>query len=183
MHPAGIKFGLSHGLLELNGADVVLSGHFLESISEMARRKVQRRKRVMGIWDEAVRAGLQRNIAQSFNAPRQEYVPFFTGLDRIVLETLMPIAEKAKMGRREGKYFFTNRTFWDRFRRDVRRPHMRLEAAAAWRLHFRETYAVVRQLCAENTPENMRHAELLALCQLDGWDRSPNKLTIEDFLA
>jgi hypothetical protein len=28
----------------------------------------------------------------------------------------------------------------------------------------------------------MRHAELLALCQLDNWDRSPNKLTIEDFL-
>ncbi len=182
MHPAGIKFGLSHGLLELNGADVVLSGRFLESISEMASRKVQRRKRVMGIWDEAVRAGLNRTIV-SFTGPRQEYVPFFTGLDRIVLQTLMPIAEKAKIGRREGKYFFTDRTFWARFRKDVRRPHMRLEAAAAWRLHFRETYAVIRQLCAEHTPENMRHAELLALCQLDGWDRSPNKLTLDDLLA
>ena len=52
MHPAGIKFGLSHGLLELNGADVVLSGAFLESISEMARRKVRRRKRVMGIRND-----------------------------------------------------------------------------------------------------------------------------------
>jgi len=182
MHPAGIKFGLSHGLLELNGADVVLSGRFLESISEMARRKVQRRKRVMGIWDEAVRAGLYRTIV-SFTGPRQEYVPFFTGLDRIVLQTLMPIAEKAKIGRRDGKYFFADRTFWERFRKDVRRPHMRLEASASWRLHFRETYAVIRQLCAEHTPENMRHAELLALCQLDGWDRSPNKLTLDDLLA
>jgi hypothetical protein len=182
MHPAGIKFGLSHGLLELNRADVVLSGRFLESISEMARRKVQRRKRVMGIWDKAVHAALCQTI-ESFNAPRQEYVPFFTGLDRIVLESLMPIAEKAKMGHREGRHFFTDPTFWARFRTDVRRPHMRKEPGAAWRLQFRETYAVVKQLCAEHSPENMRHAELLALCQLDSWDRSPNKLTLDDLLA
>ena len=58
MHPAGIKFGLSHGLLELSGAGVVLSPPLLESISEMARRKVRRRKRVMWIWDEAVSAGI-----------------------------------------------------------------------------------------------------------------------------
>lgn len=59
---------------------------------------------------------------------------------------------------------------------------MKLEESLAWRLHFRETLAVVRQLLAENSPENLRHAELIALCQLDNWDHSPNKLTIEDFL-
>src|SRR2546426_6176760 len=32
-------------------------------------------------------------------APRQEFVPFFTGLDRLIFETLMPIAEKAKIER------------------------------------------------------------------------------------
>ena len=97
MHPAGIKFGLSHGLLELNGADVVLSGQFLESISAMARRKIRRRKRVIGIWDEAVHAAL-RAILVNWTEPRSEYVPFFTGLDRVVMETMMPIAEKATIG-------------------------------------------------------------------------------------
>jgi len=182
MHPAGIKFGLSHGLLELNGADVVLSGAFLESISEMARRKVRRRKRVMGIWDEAVSAGL-RKVFVSSTAPRQEVTPFFTGLDRMIMESLMPIAEKARMGQRRGRYFFTSNMFFAKFRKDVRRPHMRNEPGAAWRLHFRETYALIKEFCAEHSPENLRHAELLALCQLEGWDRSPNKLTIEDFLV
>jgi len=182
MHPAGIKFGLSHGLLEFNRADVVLSGRFLESISQMARRKVQRRKRVIGIWDEAVRAALCTMLT-SWTDPRQEYVPFFTGLDRIVMETMMPIAEKARIGRREGRYFFTDKTFFARYRKDVRRPHMRLEASASWRLFFRETYAIIKQLCAEHSPENLRHAELLTLCQLDSWNRSPNKLTIDDFLV
>ena len=181
MHPAGIKFGLSHGLLELSGADVVLSGALLENISELARRKIQRRKRVTWIWDEAVNAGVQK-ILVSITAPRQEVVPFFTGLDRIVFATMGPIAEKAKITERYGKSFGAEHTFYRKMRQDIRRPHMRLEANLAWRLHFRETYALIRTLLAEYSPENMRHAELLTLCQLDGWNRSPNKLTIDDFL-
>jgi hypothetical protein len=182
MHPAGIKFGLSQGLLELNRADVVLSGPFLESISEMARNKIQRRKRVLWIWDEVVQAGLCR-VFVSAPAPRQESTPFFTGLDRIVLETMMPIAERAKIGHREGRNFFTDQTLWARFRKDLRRPHMRKEPSAAWRQQFRETYAAIKELCAEHSPENLRHAELLALCQINGWDLRPNKPTIDDFLA
>ena len=89
MHPGGIKFGLSHGLLELNGAGVVLSPPLLESISGMVRRKIRRRKRVIWIWDEAVAAGLGKVLAR-IDAPRQEYVPFYTGLDRIIFETMMP---------------------------------------------------------------------------------------------
>lgn len=171
MHPGGIKFGLSHGLLELNGGDVVLSRQLLESISEMARRKVRRRKRVIWIWEEAVHAGITKMLV-TFTDPRQEYVPFFTGLDRIIFETMMPIAEKAKIAERIGKHFFAERTFYRRFRTDIRRPHMRLEANAAWRLLFRETYAMIRQLLVEYSPESIRHAELLALCQINAWDLS-----------
>ena len=181
MHPAGIKFGLSHGLLELDGSRVVLSPPLVESISAMARHKVQRRKRVLWIWDEAVAAGL-RNLPVRIDGPRQEYVPFYTGLDRIIFETLGPIAEQAMIAERYGKYFSSEHTFYRKMRQDIRRPHMRLEANLAWRLHFRETLALIRQLLTQYSPENMRHAELLALCQLDNWDRSPNKLTIEDFL-
>ena len=181
MHPAGIKFGLSHGLLQLSGDGAVLSPPLLESISEMARHKVRRRKRVIWIWEEAVAAGL-RKVLLRIDAPRQEVVPFYTGLDRIIFETMMPIAEKAKIAERYGKHFFSEHTFYKKFRNDIRRPHMRLEANLAWRLHFRETLALIRQLLAQYSPEDMRHAELLALCQLDNWNRSPNKLTIEDFL-
>src|SRR2546425_2203289 len=129
MHPAGIKFGLSHGLLELSGAGVVLSPLFLESIAEMARRKVRRRKRVVWIWDEAVGAGIRKMFVSS-TAPRQEIVPFFTGLDRIVLQTMMPIAEKAKIGHRHGAHFFSDWTFYSRYRQDVRRPNMWKEPGA-----------------------------------------------------
>jgi hypothetical protein len=181
MHPAGIKFGLAHGLLEFSGGAVTLSPPLLESISEMARRKVRRRKRVIGIWEEAVAAGLRKMLFE-IDAPRQEYVPFYTGLDRVIFETMGPIAEKAKIAERYGRHFSSEHTFYRKFRQDIRRPHMRLEAGPSWRLLFRESLGLIKQLLAEYSPEDMRHAELLALCQLDNWDRSPNKLTIEDFL-
>lgn len=182
MHPAGIKFGLSHGLLELRGADVVLSGRLLENISELARRKVQRRKRVVWVWDDAVNAGVRDLLPIVLDAPRQEFVPFFTGLDRIIFETMGPIAEKARIAARYGRRFYSEPTFYRKMRQDIQRPHMRLEPTLSYRLHFRETLAVVRELLAQHSPQDARHAELIALCQLDGWDHSPNKLTIDDFL-
>ena len=182
MHPAGIKFGLSLGLLQLEGSGVFLSTPLLESISSMARRKVQRRKRVIWIWDDAVTAGLHKLMPLCIEAPRQEFVPFYTGLDGIIFDTLGPVAERAQIAMRYGRRFSSNPLFYRKMRQDIRRPHMRLEANLAWRLHFRETLAVTRSQLAEYSPEDIRHAELIALCQLDNWDHSPNKLTIEDFL-
>ena len=54
MHPGGIKFGLSQDLLELRGADVVVSARFLENISAIARRWIRRRKRAMPQWEDIV---------------------------------------------------------------------------------------------------------------------------------
>jgi hypothetical protein len=71
MHPGGIGFGLSQGLLELNGDKVVVSAPFLKQLSEIARRWVRRRKRVMDVFDdtrfrvEEAAIGLRRSLAVS----------------------------------------------------------------------------------------------------------------------
>ena len=39
MHPSGIQFGLSRGLLQLRGEEVLLSDQLLEAISLEARRE------------------------------------------------------------------------------------------------------------------------------------------------
>jgi hypothetical protein len=182
MHPSGIKFGLSQGLLELNGADVVVSGPFLENLSEMARHWIRRRKRVTFIWRDVVTSGLRR-MPYSLNVPSRELVPFYTGLDRIVFESMMPIAEQVGMGSRNGRHFFAGKTLWDRFRKDIRRPHMRYEESMAWRLHFRETYAAIKGLCKENAPEHLRHAELLALCQINNWMTERENQAMADLLG
>src|SRR6476646_10509201 len=116
MHPGGIKFGLSTGLLEFRSADVVASERLLESVSGEARRRIKIGKRVPGIyiWDHVVSHGI-RNVFEQTSAPRQEVVPFFTGLDRVLCVTLMFLAEKAGIGRKVGREFLIGNMFWDEF--------------------------------------------------------------------
>jgi len=44
MHPSGVHFGLSRGLLQLRGQEVLLSDPLLEAISVEAQLRVQLRK-------------------------------------------------------------------------------------------------------------------------------------------
>jgi hypothetical protein len=180
MHPAGIKFGLSQGLLELRGAEVVVSGRFLENLSEMARRRIQRRKRVMCIWDEVVASGLRRTPYSLTDVPRQEIVPFFTGLDRVILISMMPLAEEIQMGRRYGSKYFISQVAGI-LNRDTRRCHARTRNEA-WRFRFRQIYAAIIGLCKEYAPEHLRHAELLALCELNTWQTERENLAWAEFV-
>lgn len=165
MHPAGIKFGLSAGLLELRRADVAVSDQLLESISKEARRRIKIGRRIPAIyiWDHVVSHGI-RNVFEQTTAPRQEVVPFFTGLDRILNETLMFLAEKAGIGRKVEREFLIGRAFWDDFGERVGRLEPLAEGIDEVRkLFFLECCNAVRSLCTQNDPENARHADLIAL--------------------
>jgi hypothetical protein len=180
MHPAGIKFGLSQGLLELRGAEVVVSGAFLENLSAMARRKIRRRKRVMCIWDEVLASGLRHTPYSLTGVPRQEFVPFYTGMERIIFQSVMPIAEQIQMGRRLGHRHFIADALYARLNRDLRRYHARTRNEA-WRIRFRQIYAAIISLCKEHAPEHLRHAELLALCELNRWQTYRENLRMDKF--
>jgi len=164
VHPAGIKFGLSEGLLQLRGADVVVSDQLFESISSEARRRIKLGRRVDGslIWDHVVNRGLCK-VFQQTSAPRQEVVPFFMALDRVIRESLMPLAERAQIGRKIGRDFIAQPAFDDEFRDRILRLDFGHDVTVARKLLFRESCDTVRMLCAQHDPENTQHADLLAL--------------------
>ena len=164
MHPAGIKFGLSLDLLQLRGAAVVVADQLLESISVEARRRIHEGEPVTGtdIWDEVVNEGLGK-VFERTDAPRQEVVPFFLGLDRVLSETLMPLAERAGMGRKIGREFLIDKAFWDEFGERIRGLQLTDDMIEARNLFFRECCNTVRILCVQHDPDNARHADLLAL--------------------
>lgn len=164
MHPAGIKFGLSNDLLQLRRADVVVSDPLLESISAEARRRIHEGEPVTGtdIWDEVVNEGLA-NVFERTDAPRQEVVPFFMGLDRVVCESLMPFAERAGIGRKIGREFLIERAFWDEFGEQIRRLELSQDMIAVRKLFFRECRNTVKTLCALHDPDSTRHADLVAM--------------------
>jgi len=164
VHPAGIKFGLSLDLLQLRGAAVVVADQLLESISVEARRRIHEGEPVTGtdIWDEVVNEGLGK-VFERTDAPRQEVVPFLLGLDRVLSETLMPLAERAGMGRKIGREFLIDKAFWDEFGERIRGLQLTDDMIEARKLFFRECCNTVRILCVQHDPDNARHADLLAL--------------------
>jgi len=131
MHPGGIKFGLSQDLLELRGAHVVVSARFLENISAIARRWIRRRKRAMPQWEDIVGEALYSTPYSLEGSTRQEHVPFYMGLDRVILQTMMPIAEEAGMGKRSGDKYFVSSELITRVSKDTRSIHAPTLTAAA----------------------------------------------------
>jgi hypothetical protein len=82
MSPSRVQFGLSQGLLQLQGAAVLLSDQLLEMISIEAQAHAYLRKSpIQGnfLVDITVRAA--QNALENRNGGRQqEIVPFFAGL-------------------------------------------------------------------------------------------------------
>jgi len=181
MHPGGIKFGFSQDLLELRCADVVVSARFLENISAIARRWIRRRKRAMPQWEDIVGEALYSTPYSLEGSTRQEHVPFYMGLDRVILPTMMPIAEEAGMGKRSDDKYVVSSELITRVNKDTRSIHAPTLTAAG-RVRFRKIYTNIICLCRENAPQHLRHAELLAICELNRWMTWRENRRVDEFM-
>ena len=79
MHPSGVQFGLSRGLLQLRGEEILLSDQLVETISLQAQMYLQLgRPAIRGnfLVDITVRAA-QDGLGNHYQGRREEIVPFF----------------------------------------------------------------------------------------------------------
>ena len=79
MHPSGVQFGLSRGLLQRRGEEILLSDQLLETISRQAQMHVQLgRPAIRGnfLVDITVRAA-QDALGNHYQGRREEILPFF----------------------------------------------------------------------------------------------------------
>src|SRR3989441_11869959 len=79
MHPSGVQFGLSRGLRQLRGEEILLSDQLLETISLHAQMYLQLgRPAIRGnfLVDITVRAA-QDALGNQYQGRREEIVPFF----------------------------------------------------------------------------------------------------------
>src|SRR5215471_3000858 len=117
MHPSGVQFGLSQGLLQLRGHEVVLCDELLEAISAEAQAHVRLGKPpIQGnfLVDMTFRAA--ENALE--NKPRgrpKEMNPFFAGLNQAMYYTLCHVAERAGLAHKEPHKLITNPDFWEEF--------------------------------------------------------------------
>ena len=171
MHPSGVKFGLSLNLLELRGADVVLSDQVFHSVSSVARRRLRGKNRLTAsyLWDQVVSEGLGE-VIHTFQAPHSESTPFFMGLHRVAAITVMPLAQAANLGLRIGyKDFLLSSSFMEEFDARIKKLEFDRDVTRGRRLLFRACCNTVTALCMRHNPALLDHAPLISLFVFEEW--------------
>src|SRR5579864_4587420 len=117
MHTAAVQFGLSRGVLQLRGAEVLLSDALLETISDQARLHIQQgRPPIQGnfLVDITVRAA-QDALRNQHQGRREEIAAFYASLNRTMYYTLCRVAERAGLAQKEPDRLLTAPDFWEEF--------------------------------------------------------------------
>jgi hypothetical protein len=174
MHPLGVQFGLSRGLLQLRGEEVLLSDELLEAISVEAQLHLHlRRPPIDGnfLVDITVRAA-QEVVQNQAAGRRQEVVPFFASLNRTMYYTFCRVAERAGLAHKEPRRLITNPDFWHEFSNravDIKiKPGKSI--AKIQKSLFKICHEIVKERYAKNDPDNVRHADLIALFMFNFWN-------------
>jgi hypothetical protein len=176
MHPAGIQFGLSRGLLQFRGEEVLLADVVLEELSREAQFWQHLKKPPIHgnfLVDLTIRAA--DKLLDNNRGTSREITPFFTGLNKVMYFTLCRVAERAGVATTKPDRLFTNEDMWSDFcaraaeielkpgRRSVRQARLQ-------RSLFKICRDEVKKRCAQNDPNNVRHADLIALFMFNFWN-------------
>ena len=174
MHPSGVQFGLTRGLLQLRGEEVLLSDQLLEAISVEAQLRLHLGKPPIDgnfLVEMTVRAA-QSAMGNEQTGRRQEIVPFFAGLNRTMYYTLCRVAERAGLARKEPRQLITDPDFWNEFSSravDIKiKPGKNI--AKLQKSLFKVCREIVKKRYAQNDPDNARHADLIALFMFNFWN-------------
>jgi len=176
MHPSGVQFGLSRGLLRLEGQEVVLSDRLLDTISLEAQWRVHAGKSPTDdkfVVDALIRSA-QEAIKDEQNPRRQEVVPFLAGLSRTMYITLCGVAARAGLGEKQGNQLTTSPDLWNEFTATAAlKVKAQKRGNGMTKLQkglFKVCRELVQQRYVQNDPDNARHADLIALFVFNLWD-------------
>jgi hypothetical protein len=173
MHPSGVQFGLSKGLLQLRGDEVLLSDPILEAISIEAQARVHLGKPAIdGNFLVAMTVQAAENaLGSDHSGRRQEIVPFFAGLNRIMYYTLCRVAERAGVAHKEPNKLITNPDFWNEFSNKA--VDVKVKGKGIPKIQkslFKLCLELVRKRYTQTDPDNARHADLIALFMFNFWN-------------
>ena len=176
MHPAGVEFGLSRGLLQFRGDEVLLADSVVEELSLEAQIWVNLKKPAIKgnyLVDLTIRAA--DKLLENNRGTSREIAPFFGGLNRTMYYTLCRVAERAGVASKMPDRLLTNEEVWGEFcsrAADIELkpgPHPARHARLQRSL-FKICREIVKERYARNDPDHARHADLVALFMFNFWN-------------
>ncbi|HEY2382431.1 MAG TPA: hypothetical protein VGK48_14730 [Terriglobia bacterium] len=174
MHPSGVQFGLSRGLLQMRGEELLLADPLLEAISLEAQLRAHLRKPAIDgnfLVEMTVRAA-EKALGNDAAGRRQEVVPFFAHLNRVMYYTCSRVAEHAGIAHKEPKRLITEPSFWEEFTSASLKVKVKSgdSIPKIQRSLFKVCHRLVKKRFAENDPDNARHSDLIAFFIFNFWN-------------
>jgi hypothetical protein len=151
-----------------------LSDQLLETISVEARLHLELGKppiRGNFLVDITVRAA-QDALGTQHQGRQEETVPLFAHLNRTMYYTLCRVAEQAGLAHKEPTKLLTTPDFWEEF--CTRAVDANLKPGKSMskiqKSLFKICHQVVKERYAKDDPDNVRHADLVALFMFNFWN-------------
>jgi hypothetical protein len=171
MDASGLEFGLSRGLLEFLGPDFVVSDRVLESLSVEAHIQAESGEVPVGdeAWWDVINRSLFKLGCDDFQPQMEGVDAFLQGLSLAVFDKVIPLAQRAGLGRRVEREFKTDPEFWSELTDRVLDAQPLRDVPALHKVIFRECRHMVRTRCEERDPDNARHVDLIAFFLINFW--------------
>jgi len=114
----------------------------------------------------------QQALGGHQTARRQEIVPFFAGLNRVMYYTLCRVAERPGLARKEPRQLIINPDFWHEFSAAAvdMKVKPRQSIVKIEKFLFKVCRELVKKRYAQKDPDNARHADLIALFMFNFWN-------------
>ena len=171
MDPAGVKFGLSRNLLQLDGGGIVMAADVLDAISELARRQTLTGSPEFGTdFPHLLIANGIRQVLPTRELKKdveEELQSFCKGISRVLYDTLTALGVRAHIGYLSGSTFLATEEFLD----DLEDGGFEATAEAEdiHRRFFEICRATVTVYFDRHDPANTKHADLVTLFVMNLW--------------
>jgi hypothetical protein len=171
MDPAGVKFGLSRNLLQLDGADIIIAADLLDALSDLARHQMVTGSPRFGtdflhlLLADGIRQVLPPRVLEK--DVEEELDSFCKGIGGVLDDTLITLAVRAHIGHRLGSTFLAT----ERFMGDLEDNALDAtrEADDNHRRFFEVCRATVTVYFARHDLASTKHADLLTLFLVNKW--------------
>jgi hypothetical protein len=165
MEPAGINYGLSRNLLQLDGTGVIIAAEVLDAISELARRQTLTGSLQFGkdfpqyLLADGIRQVLPPRILEEDVEP--ELDSFCKGIGRVLYDTLTALGVRAHIGFLCESTFVETEEFMDDVDDNIVKAAAEVEDYH--RRYFESCRATVTVYFAKHDPASTKHADLFTL--------------------
>jgi hypothetical protein len=172
MRPEGVQFGLSRNLLKLQGEQVFFADGLLEAVSAAAEEWIRfDGPPIEGnfLVDLSIRAA---DKLLDDDREGDGIAPFFEDLNRTMFYTFCEVAQSAGLAKKMPTRLLTDPGLWAEFvcRSIEARVESDWEEDERERALFKICRQLVHETYSQRDPQNIRHADLMALFIFNFWN-------------